>query len=109
MNLTRKERFLQEDTLKSLQEIEEQMSFLFKRESQSTVNQLMVQIQELQDKVNSLNDSRDFFDLQTASSSGLSRVPGQPFIIPSLRGMPCRDSCLQPDTRNSFGIWRKVF
>ena len=44
------------------------------KESKSTVNQLMVQIQELQDKVNSLNDSREFYDPETASSSGLSHV-----------------------------------
>ena len=31
-------------------------------ESQSFVNQLTVQIQELQDKVNSLNNSREFCD-----------------------------------------------
>ena len=44
------------------------------RVSQSSVNQFTVQIQELQDKVNSLNDSRDFQDLETASSSELSHV-----------------------------------
>ena len=40
------------------------------RESPSTVNQLVVQMQELQDRVDCLNDSRDFEDLQPASSSG---------------------------------------
>ena len=39
-------------------------------ESKSTVNQLVVQIQELQDKVNSLNDAKEFYDPETASSSG---------------------------------------
>ena len=57
------------------------MNFLdeSEKESQSTVNQLTVQIQELQDKANSLNDGRDFHDPETASSSGLSHVPGHPF------------------------------
>ena len=32
------------------------------KENPSTVNQLMVQIQELQDKVNSLNDAKEFCD-----------------------------------------------
>ena len=39
-------------------------------ESKITVNQLLVQIQELQDKVNSLNDEEEFHNPETASSSG---------------------------------------
>ena len=35
---------------------------LERKESKSTVNQLMVQSQELQDWVNSLNNTREFFD-----------------------------------------------
>ena len=46
----------------------------------------MVQIQELQDKVKSLNDAEVFCDPETASSSGLSHVPSQPMSIPSPRG-----------------------
>ena len=38
------------------------------KESQSTVNQVMVQIQEVQGKVNSLNVSMNFVDLETPSS-----------------------------------------
>ena len=44
-----------------------------------------------------------FYDPETASSSGMSHVPSQPMSISSLRGMVSRDSCLQPDTRNSMG------
>ena len=72
-----------------------------------TVNQLTVQIQELQDEVNSLNDSRHFHD-PTASSSGFSHVPSHPFMVPSSFGMPCLDSC-QPDFRNVFGTPGNVF
>ena len=43
-----------------------------------------------------------FFDPETASSSGLSHIPSQRVSIPSPCGMTCRDSCLHPDTRNSF-------
>ena len=71
------------------------------RESQSTVNQLTVQIQELQDKVGSLNDSRELYDPETGSSSGLSHVHRHPLSVPSSFGKPCRDPCPQPDTRNS--------
>ena len=59
----------------------------------STVNQLLAQIQDLQDKVNSLNHAREFYDPDTASSSGVSHVPSQPMSIQSPRGMISRDSC----------------
>ena len=80
------------------------MRFLFKRKSQSTMNLLTVQIQELQDKVNSLSNAREFYDPWTASSSGLSHVSSHPTRIPSPHGMLSRDLCLQPGTRNSIGI-----
>ena len=67
------------------------------------MNQLMAQIQELQDKVNSSDDAKEFYDPETAFSSGLSHVPCQLMSIPSPRGMISRDSCLQLDTRNSMG------
>ena len=69
----------------------------------------MDQIQELQDKVNSLTDATDFYDPETASSSALSHVPSQPISIPSPRGMISRDSCQQSDTRNSLGTSGQVF
>ena len=78
-------------------------------EKNSTVNQLTVQIQELQDKVSSLTDAKQICDPETASSSGLSHVPGQPMSIATPRGMICCDSCLQPDTRNSLGRSGHVF
>ena len=68
--------------------------------SQSTVNRLPVQIQESLNQVNSLNDSGDFRDLETASSSGLSHVLSHPSIVPSYFGKPCRDSGPQRDTLN---------
>ena len=40
------------------------------KENPSTVNQLLAQIQELQDKVNSLNNAKEFYHPETASSSG---------------------------------------
>ena len=79
------------------------------KENPSTVNQLMAQIQELQDKVNPLNDAKEFYDPETASSSGLSHVPSQPKSIPSPRGMISCDSCLLLDTRNSLGASGHVF
>ena len=69
----------------------------------------MVQIQELQEKVKSLNDATEFYDPETASSSGLSHVPSLLVSVPSPRALICRDSCLQSDTRNSFGSSGMVF
>ena len=69
----------------------------------------MVQIQELQDKANSLNDAKEFCDPETASSSGSIHVSSQPMTIPSPSGMIRRDSCLQPHARNSLGTSGHVF
>ena len=41
-----------------------------------------------------MNDSREVYDLETASSSGLCHVPSQPVIVPSPRGMLSRVSFL---------------
>ena len=40
----------------------------------TTVSQLLTRIQDLQNKVNSLSDARDFYDPESGSSSGMSRV-----------------------------------
>ena len=47
-------------------------------ESQSTVNQLAHQIRELHEVTNSLSDSQDFKDLETASSPRSTHAPGKP-------------------------------
>ena len=73
------------------------------RGNPSAVNHLLAQIQDLHNKVSSLNDARCFYDPQTASSSGVSHVPNQSLNIPSPRGMVSRDSCLPHDTPNSMG------
>ena len=75
----------------------------------SSVSQLLTQIQDLQNKVNSSTDTRDLYDPETASSSGASHVSSQPLNIPSPRAMLSRDSGLPLDTRNSMGISGNVF
>ena len=113
--LEMRDRALQEDHTRSYQEIDELKKMCCteaesakplrsdglstqKETSESSVNQLMVQIQELHDTVNSLNDAREYHDPETASSSGLSHVPSEPLRIRSPRGLISRDSCLQLDT-----------
>ena len=71
----------------------------------TTVSHLLTQIQDLQNKVNSLSHAREFYDPGTASSSGATHVPS----IPSPRTMPCRDSGLSHDTRNIVGTSGIVF
>ena len=61
-----------------------------KERNPSIVSQLLTHIQDLQNKVNSLTDARDFYDPETASSSGASHVPNQPMNIPNPRGMLSR-------------------
>ena len=74
-----------------------------------TASQLLTQIRDLQNKVNSLSDGREFYDPETASSSGATHVPSQPLTIPNPTTMPCRDSGLLHDTWNIMGNSGKVF
>ena len=59
--------------------------------------------------MNSLNDGKDFYDPEKASSSGLSHVPSQPSRMSSLGGMISRDFCLPHNTQNSMGTIGNVF
>ena len=79
------------------------------RESQCAVTQLTAQIQELQDKANNMNDSREFQDVEAVCSSRLSHVPVQPPFGWSPCGNSSRDQCQRPDTRNIRGISGDVF
>ena len=81
---------------------------LHQERNPTTVSQLLTQIQDWQNKANSLSDAREFYDPETASSSGASHVPSRPSAIPSPRTMPCRDSGLPHDTRKTTGTSRNV-
>ena len=68
--------------------------------NQDTINELTARIQELQNEVNCLNDSKDFKDAES-ERSGLSHVPSQLAFFPPFRdsggmlsrsmGMPSRN------------------
>ena len=79
------------------------------RESQCAATQLTAQIQELQDKVNNMNDSREFQDVEAVCSSRLSHVPVHPPFASSPCGNSSRDQCQRPDTRILRGISGDVF
>ena len=53
-------------------------------ENQDTVNELTARVQELQNEVTCMNDSRDFEDAESVRS-GLSHVPSQPALLPPFR------------------------
>ena len=78
------------------------------RDSHATIQELTSQIQELQEQINHMNDSREFQDVESICSGKLSHVPSQPAIVPSLGGMLSRDPCLRLYTWNLLGTSRNV-
>ena len=85
---------LREAHVKSLNDMEELKRFRrstsdeFSRrrmiEDQDTINELTAKIQELQNEVICMNDSRDFRDAESARK-GQSHVPSQPALFPPYR------------------------
>ena len=63
------------------------------RENQTTIHKLTSPIQELQERVNLMNES----------GGRLSHVPSQPAVVPSPRGMLSRNQGLPPDAWNLLG------
>ena len=118
--LEMRNKLFQESRTKDCQEIEElrrrcceesdrarqakldELSVMQQRDPQ-TVSQLLAQMRESQDKVNSLSDAREFHDPETAGSSGASHVTSPPLTNPSYRTVPRRDSGLPPETLNMMG------
>ena len=70
---------------------------------------MMAQIQDFQNKVNSLSDAREFHDPESRSSSGATHVPDQTSTILSSRTLPRCDSGLPRNTLNGTGITGHVF
>ena len=92
--LSEQNRDLREAHIKSLHEMEELKrvqelridEFSRRRliENQDTIHELTARIQELQNEVNCMNDSRDFKDAESVRS-GLSHVPSQLAFFPPYR------------------------
>ena len=86
-------------------------------EGRDTVLELTGKIQELQNEINCMNDSRDFKDAESVRS-GLSHVPSQPAFFPPFRdpggmlsrsvGMPSRNDG-PPDIWDTHGKSGNVF
>ena len=79
------------------------------RESRATFQELTSQTQELQDRVNFMNDSREFQDVESICSGKSSHIPSQPAIVPSPCGTLSRNQSLRPDTWNLLGTSGNVF
>ena len=125
--LSEQNRDLREAQMKSPNEMEELKRFQgstfdeFSRrrliENQDTINELRARIQDLQNEINCMNDSRDFKDAESVRS-GLSHVPSQPAFLPPHRdsdGMPSRSlgmlsrSDSPPSMWDTHGISGNVF
>ena len=66
-------------------------------------------MQEMQEQMNSMNDSGEFQEVESNHSGRLSYFPSQPAAIPSSRSMLSRDKRLPLDTWNMSGLQEKRF
>ena len=117
--LSEQTRDLRETRIRNMQDMEElQKSHLLKveelsrrrlTEDQNTIIELKARIQELQNEVNCMNDSRDFKDAESVRS-GPSHIPSQPALLPPFRdpGLLSRNN-QPPDIWNSQGVSGNVF
>ena len=65
-------------------------------------------MQDMQEQMNSMNDSGEFQEVESNHSGRLSYVPSQPAVVPSPRSMN-RDQSLRSDTWNLSGTQGNVF
>ena len=78
------------------------------RESHETIQRLTSKVQELQERMNHLNDSGEFQEEGSNYSGTFSHVPSQPAGIPSPRSMLSCDNRLALDTWNLSGSQENV-
>ena len=79
------------------------------REHLETIQKLTSQLQEMQEQINSMNDSGEFQEVESNYSGRLSYVPSQPAMIPSSRSMLSRDKRLPFYNMEFIGITGKRF
>ena len=77
------------------------------RENHETI-QLTSQLQQMQEQMNSVNDSGDFQDAESNFCGRLSHVSSQLVMIPSSRSLLSRDKRLPLDTWNQSGLQDNV-
>ena len=118
--LSEQYRALRETRIRNMRDMEElQESHVFKVEElsrrkltddQNIMMELRARIQELQNEVNCINDSRYFKNAESVRG-GLSHVPGQPALLPPYRdtGRLRSRNNQPPDIWTSHGISGNVF
>ena len=79
------------------------------KSSHETIQKLTSQLQEMQDQMNSTNDSGEFQEVAWNHSGKLAYVSSQLAMIPSSRSMVSRDKRLPRDTWNTSGLQENVF
>ena len=79
------------------------------KENHQTIRQLTFELQQMQEQMNSMNDSGDFQDVESNFCGRLSHVSSQPAMIPSSRPLLSRDKRLPLDTWNQSGLQENVF
>ena len=114
-----KEKVLRETQIQSMHEMWEmkraqeirvdEFSVQNLRESHETVQRLTSQGQEVQERMNYLNDSGELHEVESNFCGKCSHVPFQPARISSPRSMLSCDKRLQPETWNPSGPQENVF
>ena len=117
--LSMKEKFLRDTLIRCMHEMGEmkraqelridEVSVQKLRENHETIQQLTSQLQQMQEQMNSVNDSGEFQEVDTNYSGRLSYVSSQLAMIPSSRSMLSRDKRLPLDTWNTSGLQENVF
>ena len=79
------------------------------RERHDTIQRLTSRLQEMQEQINSLNDSGEYQEVGSNYSGRLSYVSSQLATIPSSRSMLSRGKRLPFDTWNTSGVQENVF
>ena len=74
------------------------------RENHETIQMLTSQLQDMQEQMNSMNDSGEFQEVESNYSGRLSYISSQPAMIPSSRSMLSRDKRLPLDTSDTSGL-----
>ena len=114
-----KEKVLQNTQIRSMHEMGEmkraqelrvdEISVQKLRENHETILKFTSKLQEMQEQMNSRNDSGVRQDVESNYGGRLSYVSSQFAMIPSSRSMLSRDKRLPLDTWNQSGLQENVF
>ena len=108
--LDQQERALRDTRIRNFHQVEElNRAQEMRIDEFSRREEVTSQIQELQERMNFTNDSREFQDVESICSGRLSHVLGRPAVVPSPRSMLIHDQSLRHDTWNLLGTSGNVF